>query len=295
MTSVNPPLIPAMSPRNLMRLLSLAAIWGFSFIFMRVSAPVLGAVWMADARASIAGLALLVYLFFRKTKFQWRQNFKTYLIVGILNAALPFLCFGYAGQYLPAGYSALLNATTPLFGALLSAVFLSEKMTLGKIGGIFCGALGVGLVAKVGGVTLTHHVILAMLACLLAAACYAMSTIYIKKSGSHINPTLLAMGSQLFGGLILMPAIPFNPIPGHIDLVTAGCVLALGVLCTAVALVIFYHMIHDIGPTKASTVTFLVPMFGVLWGWLLLGEHITLPMVAGMVLILTGTRSVLRR
>lgn len=293
MTSISP-IIPAIDRKNMVRLFSLAAIWGISFILTRIAAPVLGPVVTADARALIAGISLLLYMLFRRMNPEWRSYAKHYLIVGFLNASLPFLCFSYAGMHIPAGYSALLNATTPLFGAILSALFLSEKMTVGKIVGILCGAAGVALVAKVGGIHLTPPVILSIAGCLVAAASYALTGIYIKKHGHGLHFTALTMGSQLFGGLLLVPAVPFSPLIAAPSLLVVICMLASGIVCTGLALIIYYRMIHDIGPTKALTVTFLVPMFGVLWSALLLDEAITMPMIFGMALILVGTRWVVK-
>lgn len=284
------------STRHFITLLLLGAIWGMSFIFIRMAAPTLGAVLTGAGRALVGGLFLLGILWWQGQRLEWRGHMKPYLIVGFLNAGLPFFCFGYAGQHIPAGYSALMNATTPLFGALLATIFLNEKLTAGKILGIILGASGVALVAKVGALDMTVTVTLSILSGLVAAACYALTGIYIKRALGHIKSmTMLAMGSQLTGGLAMLPFTPLFPPVAWPDMTVILSIAVLGVLCTGIALMIFYQLMRDIGPVRASTVTFIVPMFAMIWAALFLKEPITLPMLAGMGLILAGTRFVLKK
>ncbi len=276
------------------RLVALAAIWGASFIFIRVLAPVLGPVLTALSRVLIAGIALVAYL--RATGFDgelarfWRQ----YLVVGVVNSALPFLMFAFAALWLPASYLAILNAAAPSFGVLLSAAVLGEALTAPRIAGLVAGLAGVTLVSNAGPVAMTAVVGLAVAASLGAALCYAVAGIYIKRFAAAAKPMAIAGWSQVFAAAALLPAVPFSPVRGEITATVVGNVLALALLCSAVAYLLYYRLIADVGPSRALTVTFLIPLFGMLWGALLLGETITPAMIAGCALILGGTVAVLR-
>jgi drug/metabolite transporter (DMT)-like permease len=283
-----------MRNEDVARLTLLAAIWGGSFIFMRVLAPVLGPVLTATARVSIAGIALIAW--FRITGFdadlrgQWRH----FVVIGILNSAIPFVLFSFAALHIPASYSVILNSATPLFAALLSAVFLAEALTFAKIGGLVAGAAGVALVSKAGPVVPDALFGASIAACLAAALLYAASSIYMKKYAAGAKPMAIAGWSQVAAGIVLLPLVPFAPVRGEITTAVVANVLGLALLCSAVAYLLYYRLIADIGPTRALTVAFLMPLFGMAWGALLLGETITWPMVAGCALIVGGTFSVVR-
>jgi len=276
------------------RLTLLAAIWGGSFIFLRVLAPVLGPVITATARVSIAGIALIAW--FRVTGFdadlrgQWRH----FVVIGVLNSALPFMLFSFAALHIPASYSVILNSATPLFAALLSALFLAERLTLAKIGGLVAGAAGVALVSKAGPVVPDALFGASIAACLGAALLYAASSVYMKKYAAGAKPMAIAGWSQVAAGIVLLPLVPFAPVRGEITPVVVANVLGLALLCSAVAYLLYYRLIADIGPTRALTVAFLMPLFGMTWGALLLGETITWPMIAGCALIVGGTFAVVR-
>ena len=276
------------------RLTLLAAIWGGSFIYMRVLAPVLGPVITATARVSIAGIALIAW--FRVTGFdadlrgQWRH----FVVIGVLNSAIPFVLFSFAALHIPASYSVILNSATPLFAALLSALFLAERLTLAKIGGLVAGAAGVALVSKAGPVVPDALFGASIAACLGAALLYAASSVYMKKYAAGAKPMAIAGWSQVAAGIVLLPLVPFAPVRGEITPVVVANVLGLALLCSAVAYLLYYRLIADIGPTRALTVAFLMPVFGMTWGALLLGETITWPMIAGCALIVGGTFAVVR-
>lgn len=283
-----------MRVQDTVRLLSLAAIWGSSFVFMRVLAPVLGPFWTADLRGLIAGVLLCLYFVVIRFDPEWRRNLRHYLIIGITNSAIPFSLYSYAALHIPAAYSALFNATSPLFGALFAALWLAEPLSLRQLGGIVTGAAGVFLVARVTPPDSSVQFIPSLLACLGAAICYGLSGVYVRKYAAGTRPMGMAGGSQIMAGLILLPVLPFAPPPGTVDGVIVLNMLGLAVLCSAIAYVIYYRLIADIGPTKALTVTFIVPAFGMVWGALFLGEAITLPMLGGALLIVAGTALVTR-
>jgi drug/metabolite transporter (DMT)-like permease len=278
---------------DILRLILLAAIWGGSFIFMRVLAPVLGPVLTADLRVLIAGLALLLYFRLIRFDVQWRKYWKQYLIIGSINSALPFFLFSFAALHIPASLSVILNSTSPLFAAIFSAIMLSERLSAWRLVGIVIGAAGVTLVVRMGVVQNGPLVVLSIAACTLAAICYGFSATYAKKFGDGAQPKAIAGASQLLAGIVLLPAIPFSPPTGDITLVVVGGVIVFALLCSAVAYLLYYRLIADLGPTRALTVTFLMPVFGMIWGKIILHEVISFSMIAGTAIILLGTSMVL--
>jgi drug/metabolite transporter (DMT)-like permease len=259
-----------MRPVDLIRLIVLAAIWGASFTFIRVLVPVIGPVMTATLRVLLAGIALSIYFKIIRLDAEWRHFWKEYVFVGAIGSGFPFLVYAWAAQYLQASYLVIVNSTSPLFGAIFSAIWLGERFTTWKLAGILVGAIGVALVARV------------------------PPPIYIKKSRVSAKPTALAGTSQLAAGLLLLPLIPLAPPAGTFTLVVILNVLGLALLCSAVAYVLYYRLIVDIGPTKALMVTFLVPAFGMLWSVIFLSERVTAGMIAGCALIVAGTALVLR-
>jgi drug/metabolite transporter (DMT)-like permease len=284
-----------MRGQDLARLTALAAIWGASFIFLRTLAPVLGPVLTATSRVVIAGVALIAY--FRGSGFDagLRHHWRQYLVIGVVNSALPFLLYAFAAVHIPASYSVILNAATPLFAALLSALWLDERLTALRVAGLAAGAAGVALVTRAGPVEPDAMFGWAIAACLAAALCYALAGIYVKRRASEVKPMAIAGWSQMFAGAALLPIVPFAPPPGALTPAVAANVLGLALLCSAVAYLLYYRLIADIGPTRAMTVTFLMPLFGMLWSVLFLAETITVPMLAGCALIVGGTALVIRR
>ena len=278
-----------MTFRSALLLLALSAIWGSSFIFMRHLSPILGPVMTADMRVLIAGIALAAFFAAIGFKPEWRKNWKHFLVLGMVNSGIPFLLYSFAALYLPGSLEAILNSTAPLFGAVFSAIWLAERLTLRKAAGLVLGIAGVVLVSSMDTFERTPMGFLAVGACLLAPACYALSGIYVKKRASAVKPMAVAGGSQLAAGLVLLPLVfvfpPLRPVTLEIGALTA----AFALFCSAVAYLIYYRLISDIGPTRALTVTFLIPVFAMAWGALFLAETITMARIVGAVVILGGT------
>jgi drug/metabolite transporter (DMT)-like permease len=284
-----------MRGEDVARLVVLAAIWGASFIFMRALAPVLGPVPIAAWRVAIAGVALIAW--FRITGFdaELRRHWRAFLVIGLVNSALPFLLFAFAAVHIPASYSVILNTATPLFAAVLSAVWLDERLTAMRVAGLAAGAAGVALVTGAGPVAPDAMFGWAVAACLGAALCYALAGIYIKRRAGGAKPMAIAGWSQAFAGAALLPLTPFAPLPGTVTPGVVANVLALALLCSAFAYLLYFRLIADVGPTRAMTVTFLMPVFGMVWSVLFLQETVTLPMIAGCALIVSGIALVVRR
>lgn len=274
---------------DLFRLLTLAAIWGASFIFMRVVAPVLGALWTAEIRVGLAGAAMLLFMTMRGKPMQFGQHWRHYLVLGTMNSALPFALYAYAALTIPAGYAAILNATSPLWGALVGALLLGERLSARKLAGLAAGIAGVSLLVRLGPAELTPQVLLAALACAMAALCYALAGVYSKRKSGNVAAPQMATGSQVAAALVLLPFLPLAPMRAEPTTTVLLCAALLALLCSAVAYFIYFRLIADIGPTRALTVTFLIPLFALGWGALFLGETITAGMMAGAALVIAAT------
>ena len=281
-----------MRPADTARLVALAAIWGASFLFNRITAPVLGPVLTAELRTLIAGVALAIYFGLAGYSPEWRRWGRQYVVVGILTSALPFLLWAYAALTLTAGLMSVLNATSPMWGAVWSVLLLRERLRMRQVVGLAVGVVGVALVTQPGsGAELPLPAVLAALA---AAFCYGLAGAYMKRWASGVPSRGMAIGTQLVAGIILIPLIPLSPPVAAPGAAIIASMLVLGLVCGAVAYLLYFRLVADIGATGALTVTYLIPVFGVLWGALFLGEALTLPMLAGGVLVVLGTVLVLR-
>jgi len=283
-------------PADTARLLALAAIWGASFIFIRVAAPVLGPVWTTEGRVLIGGVALAAWSAITGFDPQWRRYIKVYASVGVLNSAVPFSLFSFAGGHLSASVMSILNATSPMFGLLLGAAFTGERLTVRKVAGLIVGIAGVALVARLDVLEGSPGPMAAwaVAACLGAAFCYGLTGVFIKLRGAGAPSRGIAVGGQLFAALTLAPLLPLLPPVSTPGAVVLANLAALGILGSAVALILYFRLIADVGATRALTVTYLIPLFALLWGALFLGETLTTAMIAGGALILAGTVLVTR-
>jgi len=197
--------------------------------------------------------------------------------------------YSFAALSLPASVEAVLNALSPCFGAIFAAIWLGEPLSGRKVLGLGLGLAGVGIVSGIGRGSGGNATLVAALACVAATACYGLAGVFIKKKAKYIESRSMAAGSQLLGGLFLLPSLAFFPPSGILQPKVALITLLFALLCSAIAYLIYYRLIADVGPTKALTVTFLIPVFGFLWGGLFFGEAIDPPMLGGSVLILCGT------
>ncbi len=278
-----------MRSADLFRLILLAAIWGASFLFMRMVAPALGPLWTAEVRVAVAGAAMLLFILASRKSMHFGTSWRQYLILGTLNSALPFALFSYAALTLPAGYSAILNATSPLWGALVGAAVLGETLTARKIAGLLIGITGVAFLVRLGPAQFSPQVLIAAIACVAAALCYGIAGAYSKKASSAIAPPQMATGSQLGAALVLLPFLPLSPVRGDVTPLVIVIALLLALLCSAVAYFIYFRLIADLGPTKALTVTFLIPLFALIWGAVFLGEAVNLNTLIGCALVVLAT------
>jgi drug/metabolite transporter (DMT)-like permease len=277
-----------MSAANLLRLLLLAAIWGGSFLLMRIGAPALGPVALMEARVLLAALFLAAVAAALRRPLDWRRHWRHYLIIGLLNSALPFLLFGYAALTLSAGMLSILNATSPLWGTLVGALWQRTPLDGRRLAGLALGIVGVALLVGFDAISLRPGAGLAIAASLAAALCYGVAS-NCAKSAREVPPFANAHGSMWAAGLLIAPALAAfppaaAPTPGILALV-----VALGVVCSGIAYLLYFRLIEDIGAAPALTVTFLIPLFGTLFGWLFLDEVVGWHTLAGGTVVIVGT------
>jgi len=283
-----------MRSSDLGRLTLLGALWGGSFIFMRVAAPAFGPLATANIRVVIASFVLLLFVSAKKIDLNVGQSWGHYLITGALNSAIPFSLFCWAETRIEASTAAIINATTPIFGMLVAAIWIKERITIAKLVGALIAFTGVSLVVGAGLNESFRSQGLPVLACLTAAFSYGVAATYIKWKSAQVEPLGVALGSQISASILLLP-IAMWALPHQVPSLNASlCLLALGVLSTGAAYALFFRLVKDIGPIKTMTVTFLAPIFGLLWSFLFLGESITVVKGIGAAVILVGTYLVTR-
>lgn len=284
-----------MSSADLAKLVFLSAIWGGSFIFLRIAVPETGPLLTATLRTSLAGAALLAFAAATGVPMRWRANLKAYAVVGLFACVIPFSCFSFAALYLPAAHSAVLNATAPLFGAALSVLWLAERLTLRKLAGLALGIAGVALLVGAGTLFLNAPVLIATGACLLAAACYALASIIVKKTGQPggIHPIAMATGSLVLAGLMMVPTVPFSLPPALPSVRALISIAALSLLSSGLAQALFIPLIVKVGPTRAMSVSFLIPLFSMLWGVIFLHEPVGWATFVGGAVVLVAMGMVL--
>ncbi len=282
-----------MKPADIAELIALAAIWGASFLFMRIGVVEFGPLALTALRVGGATLCLLPLLLWRSQMHALRTHWRAIAVVGLFNSALPFVLFGIAALAINAGLSSIFNATAPLWGALVAWLWLHDKLSASRVLGLVIGFVGVVFLAwdeasfKSG----EHGVSagFAIGACLLASLCYGFAANYTTHRLTGVPPLVVAAGSQAAAtAMLLLPALWFAPqtMPGAAAWVS---VVVLAVLCTAVAYLLYFRLIAHVGAPRTISVTYLIPVFAALWGALWLREEITLPMAAGCAVILVGT------
>lgn len=278
--------IPALTSRQVGALLTVAAVWGAAFLFIRVAAPVLGPVALIAVRMGLAGLLLLAYAAARKQAPR-RSHLGRFLVLGALWAG-PFVLIAVAELHITASLASVLNATTPMFAALLAIGALGEHVTRRKALGLMTGVAGVVLVVGWNALTLSDAVLLSAGASLLAALLYAIGGIYTARAFRGIPGLTVAAGQQLAGGALLLPLLIVAPPGGPVTLKVGLAVLGLVVASTALGFVLFFRLLAEVGPTSALTTTYLVPVFGILWGAIFLGEPVGWSLLVGLAVILTS-------
>lgn len=279
-----------MNTRNLLDLTLLAALWGASFLFMRIAADDFGPVVLIALRVLIATIFLLPILSCNAVAVRsLRQNWKSVFIVGVLNSALPFTLLAFASLHLTAGFTSIVNATATLWGAMIAWAWLGDKLTKMRVLGLLIGFLGVVILLWNKFDLSWNAGSLAIAAGLLAATFYGINASYTKKYLNNVEPLTTATGSQLGAAIVMLPGLfiywPDNPIPMESWL----SVVVLGVASTGLAYILYFRLIKNAGPANAISVTFLIPVFAVIWGRIFLSETLTNSMLLACIVILLGT------
>lgn len=278
-----------MKRRDLLDLTLLAALWGGSFLFMRYAVPDFGVVPLIWLRVALASVCLLPLLLLKRQFGAMRQQAGALTVMGLFNSGLPFLLIAWATLSITAGLASIMNAMTPVFTALIGALWLGDRLDGRRSLGLLLGLAGVALLAadkadfRPGG---SGWAIVAML---LATACYGFAANHTRRYLQGVPALVNATGTQLVSALVLLPPALWSwpeRMPGLGPWLAA---LVLGVACSALAYLLFFRLIARVGASRAVTVTFLVPVFGTLWGALFLGEPVTASMLAGGAVVLLGT------
>jgi drug/metabolite transporter (DMT)-like permease len=275
-------------PKDFAGLILLGALWGGSFLFIRVAVPSLGPFLLVELRVGLAAVALVLYALVASRVPKIRSRWRSFLILGFLNAAVPFSLISAAEIHLTASLAAILNSTTVMFTAMVAAAWMGDPLTARKVVGIILGIFGVTVLVGWDLIAVNGVVLLSVAAMLGASLSYALGATYAKRTFSGIPPLGMAIG-QLSGAIALLAPLAFISVPTQApSLAVTLCVLGLALLSTAVAYLIYFRLIQNVGPTSTVTVTLLVPVFGLLFGVLLLDEPFGFGTLAGLGIILSS-------
>ena len=271
--------------RTIIELTLLGAIWGGSFLFMRVAARDFGPLPLVEARLALGALTLMPFLWHARAQFAagvWLRI----LGIAVVNSVLPFVLFAWGAERAPAGIGAITNAMTVVFTALVAFLFYGERISARRVAGLIAGFIGVAVLAS--GRTAGASIGAAALAGTAASLSYGFGINLMRRYLTGYPAAAVACANLACGALVLAPLAIYTWPERAIPPASWGSALLLGVLCTGIAFVLYYRLISRVGAARASTVTYLIPLFGVIWAWLLLGESVTLTMVLAGTLILGG-------
>jgi drug/metabolite transporter (DMT)-like permease len=277
-----------MKLRDVALLFVLAGLWGASFLFIRVAVPVLGPFPLVAARVLLGGLILLAYAASIGQTPDARTHWRRYLMIGLLNNVIPFTLIATAQLHLTASFAALLNSPPPLFSAIVATIWIKDKLTAAKVIGLLLGITGVGVIVGWQPVPLGTEQWVSILLMLGAACSYGVAAVYGRVAFAGVNPVSTATGQLLASSAMMLPLALLNPPTKPVEPVTVMAMLGLAVLSTALAYLIYFHLIRSAGPTSAASVTLLIPFFSSLWGSIFLGEQLHANEVIGFGIILVG-------
>ena len=263
----------------------LGAVWGSAFMFIKIATPELGAIALVNIRLAVAGLIFIPFLLQQKYLKHFRSNLKNILVLSVINTALPFSLFAYASLESSSNMLSILNGTTAIMAVVISTIWLKIRLNLFQIMGVFIGLFGIVVLANPDNVYISMK---ATIFCLSAAFCYALSANYIQKFAYKTNTIVLIGWSLVIASVLLMPITFFNLPSQFPSNNVIFSILWLGVISTGVAFLGYVRLIEKVGAVKTATVAYFIPVFGVIWGYIFLGEPITLQILIGMILILIG-------
>jgi drug/metabolite transporter (DMT)-like permease len=274
--------------RHFAQLIGLSALWGASFMFLRIASPVLGPWVLAGGRVALAALTLALLMRVLRHRWPW-SHWKELLLLAALSVSLPFLLYAWAALRLPAGYSALLNTTVVLFGTLSAAWLGQDTLTWRKLAGCVAGAVGVALIVRLGPVQLDWPTLMAALACIGAAFCYGISTPLMKRATQRIQPLAISATIHVLALLLVLPGALWALPEARFSTTALSAMLVLGVVTSGLAYWAHLRIIRHVSPVAATSPAFLIPVFGVAWGHIFLGEALSPGIFAGGALVLLAT------
>jgi drug/metabolite transporter (DMT)-like permease len=292
MTSASSPVRRSLSFLDLASLFFLGAVWGAAFLFLRIASPEIGPAWAAETRLAI-GAGVLILVAGRATWRVARGRLTSFILVGALFSAVPFTLIAVATTTLPAGFTALLNAATPLFTAAIAVGFMGQRISARLAAGLAVGVAAVILLVGWSPLEPGPTTLLAVAAGLGAPASYAVAGNLVRARLSDVPPTELATGMLTAGAVIALPVALVSGTPGPLAADGAVSLVGVGLLSTAVAWPIFFRVLRRTTPTAASTATFIVPAFALMWGSLVLAEPVGMSLLIGFGLILVSLMLVL--
>jgi drug/metabolite transporter (DMT)-like permease len=274
---------------DIVDLVALAAVWGASFLFMRIAAPEFGPVALVEVRVFIAALFLLPIFLLRADISELTMNWKKLSILSVLNSAAPFFLLTFATLSITGGFAGILNATAPIWAAMIAWLWLSDRLSLSRVLGLVIGFAGVSLLVW-NKVSLDFDgTTVAILAGIVAAVFYAVGGNYAKKYMHRMNPLAIATGSMTAAAIILFPLAIYLWPSAPVSFRAWTAVTIMGVASTGVAYILYFRLIRNVGPAKAITVTYLIPAFAMFWGAVFIDEKVTPTMIAGCSIIFLGT------
>jgi drug/metabolite transporter (DMT)-like permease len=277
-----------MGGRDLGALVLLSALWGASFIFIRVAVPALGPFVLVELRVGLGAVALALSAAFLgglpKLRVRWRQ----FALLGMVNVAIPFSLISAAEINLTASLAAILNSTTVMFTAVVAAVWMGDALTARKVVGVVLGIVGVTVLVGWDPIVMNWFVVLSVGAMLAASLAYALGSVYAKRTFAGSPPLAIAIGQLTAAATLMLPLAAVSVPDERPSTIVVLSILGLALPSTALAYMLYFRLIENVGPTSTSTVTLLVPLFGLLFGVVLLDEPVGLGTLAGLVLILSS-------
>jgi drug/metabolite transporter (DMT)-like permease len=277
-----------MGPRDLGALVLLSALWGASFIYIRVAVPALGPFVLVELRVGLAAVVLVLCAALLGRLPKLRRRWRQFALLGAVNVAIPFSLISAAEINLTASLAAILNSTTVMFTALVAAVWMGDALTTRKVVGVVLGIVGVAVLVGWDPVVMNWAVVLSVGAMLAASLAYALGSVYAKRTFVGSSPLAIAIGQLTAAATLMLPLAAVSVPDERPSTIVVLSVLGLALSSTAVAYMLYFRLIENVGPTSTSTVTLLVPLFGLLFGVVLLDEPVGLGTLAGLVLILSS-------
>lgn len=277
-----------MNGRYFLQLILLSALWGASFLFIRIASPVLGPNVLAGVRIALATFILALIMRFMRQRWPW-QHWRELTLIGALSVALPFLLFSWAALQLPAGYAALLNSTAVVFATLSAAWLGEDRLTAHKLIGCLFGFAGVALIVRLGPIEPTPQVLLAAFAGVLASASYGISTPLMKRATTRIAPLAIAAGIHATAALMLLPGAAWSWPEARFTPAAIAALLVMGTVTSGIAYWMHLSIMRHVSAVAAISPAFMIPVFGVTWGHVFLGEPLGTGLYGGGALVLLAT------